>query len=170
LAEPASATEASHVPGPVRFPRKIECDAFLSHRRRDGGAYARLIKLNFELRGRHAFLDVDEKHPTRRFDEKLLRAIERAGSFVLILTPGALDRCVNEGDWLRREIRHAISLDMNIVPVMMPEFKWPKAEELPEDIRPITLCEGLSYSHDYFPAFMDTLIQWAVRESEMAAA
>lgn len=140
-----------------------ETTAFLSHRRREGHAYARLIKANFEMRGHRAFLDIDEKAPTPRFDERLLHALARARSFVLVLTPGALDRCVNEGDWLRREIRHAIGLRKNIVPVMMPEFKWPRVDELPEDIRPITLCEGLSYSHEYFAAFIDMLVSWCSR-------
>ena len=135
-------------------------DAFLSHRRRDGAPYARLIKLNFEVRGRRAFLDVDERQPSRRFDERLLAAIDASRSFVLLLTPGALDRCVNEGDWLRREIVHALSNEKLIVPVMLPEFKWPRADDLPEDIRGLTLCEGISYSHDYFPAFMDMLVRW----------
>jgi tetratricopeptide (TPR) repeat protein len=140
-------------------------DAFLSHRRRDGGAYARLLKLNFEVRGRRAFLDVDEREPSRRFDERLLRAIENSSTFVLLLTPGALERCVNEGDWLRKEISHALNNEKLIVPVMLPDFKWPKADELPEDIRTLTYCEGLSYSHDYFPAFMDMLVSWCSRNS-----
>jgi hypothetical protein len=144
-------------------------DAFLSHRRREGHAYARLIKMNFEVRGRRAFLDIDEKAPTRRFDERLLSALDGSNNLVLILTPGALDRCVNDGDWLRREISYALQQDKNIIPVMMPDFKWPKADELPEDIRPLTLCEGLSYSHEYFPAFMDMLVNWCSVEAAAQA-
>jgi tetratricopeptide (TPR) repeat protein len=146
-----------------RPPAAPETTAFLSHRRREGHAYARLIKANFEMRGHRAFLDIDEKAPTTRFDERLLQALDRARSFVLILTPGALDRCVNEGDWLRREIHHALIRRKNIVPIMMPEFKWPRMEDLPEDIRPLSLCEGLSYSHEYFAAFIDMLVSWCNR-------
>ena len=43
-----------------------------------------------------------------RFDSKLLEEIEKAEDFLLVLPPHGLDRCNDEEDWVRQEIRCAI--------------------------------------------------------------
>ena len=55
-------------------------------------------------------------------------------NFVVILSERSLDRCRHRGDWLRREISHAIQAQHNIVPVFMPGFQMPKSMRLAVDI------------------------------------
>ena len=83
-------------------------DAFISYRRDKGSEVASVIQLELEKFGKYAFLDVTELQ-VGRFDEKLLNVIEKSDSFILVLSDGSLDRCINKNDWLKREIIHAIT-------------------------------------------------------------
>jgi len=44
--------------------------------------------------------------------------------FLVLLTPSALERCGDPGDWLRREIEAALDSRRNIVPLMMEGFDF----------------------------------------------
>lgn len=62
---------------------------------------------------------------------------------------------INPADWFRRELAYALTIDRNIIPIMMDGFKWPEDEQLPEDIRSARRYHGLCYTHEYFEAMMD---------------
>ncbi len=47
----------------------------------------------------------------------ILNQIEARAHFVVILTPGTVERCTEPGDWLRREIEYAMDKQRNIVPL-----------------------------------------------------
>lgn len=131
-------------------------DIFISYRRENGSQMARLLCSNLEERGYKCFLDVEELK-AGHFDEALLRNIESSESFILVLSPGCLDRCRNKGDWLRREIAHAIGLKKRIVPVMLPGFQFPPPENLPEELRDLDRHNAVPYSNDFFKAMMEKL-------------
>jgi len=114
---------------------------FVSYRRDDGAQVARLLRAELQARGYRTFLDVDDLKPGH-FDEALLREIEIAPNFVLVLTPDSLTRCASEGDWVRREIAHALETGRNIIPILMPGFEFSIVPELPEDIRVLSLHPG----------------------------
>src|SRR3954462_14238555 len=92
---------------------------------------ARLIKSELTNRGYCVFLDVADLEKGH-FDDKLLTTIGDTPNFLLVLARGSLERCVNEGDWLRRELRHALATKRNIVPICLPGFFFPPS--LPDDI------------------------------------
>ncbi len=131
-------------------------EAFISYRREGGAETARLIRKELEARGRRIFLDVDDLGSSL-FDERLLREIAAAPNFVVILSPGALDRCAEEGDWLRREIAQAVKTGRNVIPVLKDGFQFPPAEALPADIRELPRNNAVPYSHVYFQAAVDKL-------------
>lgn len=91
---------------------------FISYRRDGGAYYARILKAELEKRGYkdRVFLDYDELNDGR-FDSRIMHAIECAPIFIFILSPGALDRCTNDNDWVRREIIYAMEHERQIVPV-----------------------------------------------------
>ena len=91
---------------------------FISYRRAGGAHYARILKAELEKRGYldRVFMDYDELKDGR-FDSRIERAIEAAPVFIFILSPGSLDRCVEEGDWVGREIIHAARCGRHIIPV-----------------------------------------------------
>ena len=56
------------------------------------------------MRGFSVFLDV-ERLKAGKFDNNLLNSIRQAKHFLLVLTPNALDRCINDDeqkDWVHR--------------------------------------------------------------------
>ncbi len=76
------------------------------------------------------------------FEQKIARAIQACSKrvFLLILTPGALDKRGDE-DWMRKEIALAIKHQLEIIPVIASnyrkddDFDWPN--DLPDEIKPI---------------------------------
>lgn len=130
-------------------------NVFISYRREGGYALARLVYECLQKVGITAFLDLEELR-AGPFNEKLYSAIENCDNFVLILPVDALDRCVNENDWLRLEIEHAILHKKNIIPVMVKGFEFPP--ELPPSIQVLPFFNGVQASREYFDASMKKLI------------
>lgn len=93
---------------------------------------------------------------------------------VVLLTPGALDRCKlahsdHETDWVRREIARALTLGKNIVPVHEHGFTFPKEEELPPDIRDLLSHNCVEWSHTYQDASFSRLERFLKRSPETCA-
>jgi class 3 adenylate cyclase len=128
-------------------------DIFFSYRREGGSDAARSLQLALSDEFR-IFLDVD-RMPSGHFDTTLLRTIEQSPNFVVFLSQGGLDRCSEPGDWLRREITHAIATKRNIVPVTLPGFSFPDPKTLPPEISEVARHDAIEYSHRYFYAMVD---------------
>jgi hypothetical protein len=124
-------------------------DVFISYRREGGAPEARLIKTELERRRLKVFLDVSDLQ-RGHFDEVLLQRIAYAPNFLLVLSPGALDRCDAEDDWMRQEIRQALGTKRNIIPIVLPHFRFPAA--LPPDIAELPRHQAVEYSHTLFDA------------------
>ncbi len=129
---------------------------FISYRRDGGSSTAQLLRLALEKRGLEVFLDVEELG-SGRFNKALLREIENCSVFLSILSPNALDRCTNTGDWVRAEIAQAIACDKLIIPVMVSGFDWPPS--LPDDIAELANFQGVRLIHDMFDACVDKLVK-----------
>ena len=90
--------------------------AFISYRRFGGREYARTLYLELRYRGIKTFFDYTSlQHGD--FSADILRAIEEAPNFIMMVTDGAFERCSDENDWVRKEIEYAKKLGKNIVPV-----------------------------------------------------
>ena len=132
-------------------------DIFISYRRVGGKNYARIIKPELEKRGFRVFLDFDELKDGV-FDQRIMDAIEEAPVFLLILSEGALDRCINEGDWVREEILHAQKTRRHIVPVEVDKTFRQLPDNLPSDIAAII------GSHTWVQIDTETLLQVSMNE------
>jgi hypothetical protein len=108
-------------------------DIFISYRREGGKEIARIIKSYLDAQGFKVFLDFDELKDGV-FDDRLIDAIKESKVFMFILSPKSLDRCVNEGDWVRKEIEHAVSLGKHIIPVNPDGLFKNFPEGLPEPV------------------------------------
>jgi hypothetical protein len=67
-----------------------------------------LLKVHLHLRGFSVFIDV-ERLEAGKFDNNLLQSIRNAKHFLLVLTPQALDRCIQDvecKDWVHRVSMH----------------------------------------------------------------
>ncbi|CAD5221228.1 unnamed protein product [Bursaphelenchus xylophilus] len=133
-------------------------DVFISYRRSTGNQLASLIKVLLQLRGYKVFIDVDKLY-AGKFDSHLLKNIQAAKHFVLVLTPHSLDRLLNDNnceDWIHKELRCAFEHQKNVIPIFDQHFEFPAVEsELPSDIRQITKFNGVRWVHDYQEACID---------------
>ena len=88
-------------------------DVFVSYRRSNGSQLASLLKVHLQLRGFSVFIDV-ERLEAGKFDNNLLQSIRQAKHFLLVLTPKALERCIQDTeckDWVHRvRILHTLYL------------------------------------------------------------
>lgn len=128
---------------------------FISYRREGGDVTAKLICEKLKNCGYTVFYDYDSLSGGY-FDSRILDAIEKCQDFILVLPPHSLDRCVNEEDWVRKEIKHALQCKKNIVPLMLPGFEFPR--ELPGDIAEVTRFNGVQFVMAYFDSVMETVV------------
>ena len=143
-------------------------DIFLSYRRKDAMgnsnvATARTFKLEFERRGMKVFFDYSECTDDY-FSDKILPAIRTCRYFVLVLTKDCLDRCKNEGDWLRREITEAIKYGKKIIPIS-PDgvFEgWPK--DLPEAIGQLSAGDGLQITTIHMDRVFESNVELLIQD------
>lgn len=136
-------------------------DAFISYRRGNGFPVAKLIRDQLKLHGVNCYLDLEEDR-AGKFNESLLDAIRSAPYFILIETKNVFNRCVNEGDWVRREILAATESGRTVIPIRYPGFVWPKkiAEKLPEKIQMLETQQGVLFSQEYLNATIDKLLSY----------
>lgn len=86
-------------------------DVFVSYRRSNGSQLASLLKVHLQLRGFSVFIDV-ERLEAGKFDNNLLQSIKQAKHFLLVLTPRALERCLEDHDgkdWVHRVSKYMSS-------------------------------------------------------------
>ena len=101
---------------------RVEKSVFLSYRRKDQysalSVYQYLTQRNYNV-----FLDYTSI-PSGDFEQIIVSNIKARAHFIVILTPTALDRCNEPGDWLRREIETAIDEKRNIVRKVFDREVW----------------------------------------------
>ena len=110
-------------------------NAFISYRRDNGFLMAQIVHDKLAEKGITTFLDLEELR-AGKFNEKIYEAIEDCDNFILVLPEGALNRCVDPEDWVRKEVLSAIQKKKKIIPIMCEGFDWPRDlyEKLPKEI------------------------------------
>ena len=111
-------------------------DIFISYRRQDGAQYARILQLELEKRGYSVFLDYEEI-VDGVFSMEIQNAIKSAPTFIMVLTPKYLDRCMEDNSWVRREIMLALENGCHFVPVNPDKQFKGVPDDTPEEIRRI---------------------------------
>ncbi len=111
-------------------------DVFISYRRKGGKNYARIIKPELEKRQLSVFLDFDELKDCK-FDKRIMDAIDSSPVFLIILSEGALDRCVDDDDWVRKEIVYAHERGKHIIPVVVDKTFDKIPSDVPQEIKEI---------------------------------
>lgn len=134
-------------------------DVFISYRREGGKDHARTIQQALEKKYR-VFLDFDELNDGV-FDQRIMDAISHSSVFLLLLTKGALDRCSNEDDWVRKEILYASECSCHIVPVTIDDPFDGYPSDLPKEIQDIVGAHQFSelQTRKLFKPSMELLIR-----------
>lgn len=143
----------------------IQYDVFISYRR-DGGEYtARVIYDKLTELGYSVFFDVESLR-SGDFNTKLYDVIDNCKDFIIVLSPNALDRCVNEDDWVKKEVEHAIKQNKNIVPILLRGFTFP--DNLPESIAALPRYNGIEANSQFFDAFISRLKEFLISKPPLA--
>jgi TIR domain len=101
---------------------RVEKSVFLSYRRTNI-PWALAIYQNLTHYGYDVFFDY-EGIAAGDFESVILGNIKSRAHFLILLTPSALERCDEPGDWLRREIETALDSKRNIIPLMFEGFDF----------------------------------------------
>ena len=129
---------------------------FISYRRDGGEDLAGRINDKLKSMGYRVFYDVESMR-SGTFNTQIYAAIDACEDVLLILPPHGMDRCKDEGDWVRLEIAHAIRCGKNIIPIMMRGFEFPT--DLHEDIAKVCDFEGVRAYAEYFGALMNRVVE-----------
>ena len=132
-------------------------DIFISYRRNGGDMVS--ARLYDSLREKKYRVFQDEKEMGAcLFDERLRQVISQSKDFVLVLTPGALDRCGDPEDWVRKEIEWAQISGCNIIPVRTQSFVFP--EGMPAHIKKLDMHNGPMIVASHWESFVVQLTKY----------
>lgn len=133
---------------------------FISYRRAVSRDRAIVIFNHLRQHGYDVFLDV-KTIDSGAFDSVILNQIGARTHFVVLIADGALQRCQNEGDWLRREIEEALKLGRNIVPIIDEGVNFDKEMSyLPSAWRDqFKRINSLPWVHYYFDSALRDLVE-----------
>jgi hypothetical protein len=147
---------------------------FISYRRKLSPFVARSIFESLINHGYDVFMDV-ESIDSGKFETIILHQIAARTHFLAVLTPGALEPTSESGDWLRREVEHAIELQRNVVPVMTQGFEFSKEaakfpqRRFPGRVEELRGFNGIDVPHDYFDEAMRKLRERFLRKPKTVA-
>jgi hypothetical protein len=121
---------------------------FISYRRDESAGYAGWIADSFEeyFGEDKVFRDIDSLEPGLDFSEAIERALESSevllaviGKHWLTATDAAGQRRLeNPHDFVRVEIATALKRNIRVIPVLVQGASMPSADEVPEDLAPLT--------------------------------
>src|SRR6516164_1544349 len=137
---------------------RVEKTVFLSYRRTNFWL-ALAIFQNLTQHGYDVFFDYNGV-ASGDFEQVILGNIRARAHFLVVLTPSALERCHEPGDWLRREIETAIETRRNIVPLLLEGFDFGSpaiANQLTGNLSSLKKYNGIRIPQDYFDAGMERL-------------
>ena len=147
----------------ARFDRSLhvmsEKTVFISYRRDATGKAFRALDQTKSShdRGYDVFLDVD-CIDAGKWAKQILTQVPKRAHFLLLLTPGALDRCADENDWVRREFLLAQECGRNIVPVREESVDLAAMRAAaPEAVKAIFDLQIHTIQHGSFESDVETL-------------
>ncbi len=146
--------------------KRKQYDIFISYRREGGEDKARILNQHLSAVGFNVFFD-HEAGMRQEFETEILAAVEIAPVFIMLLTPYSLDRCANEGDWVRREIERAIAFGKEIIPVNPNYgFSFDGLEgELPESVMALSKIQFAEVDfHKNFKATANSMIEERIKQ------
>lgn len=127
---------------------------FISYRRDGGEFLAGRVSDKLSDMGYSVFYDIESMR-SGAFNNQIYSAIDQCEDVLLVLPPNGLDRCADEGDWVRKEIEYALNSGKNIIPLLMNGFQFPN--DMPASIAPVAMREGVRVDSHYFDAVINRI-------------
>jgi hypothetical protein len=80
-------------------------------------------------------------------------------AWLSLTTDSGESRLHQPSDYVRREIREALSRRHRVVPVLLKRARIPEIEQLPKDIAPLSKLQAIQLRHETFDQDLERLIQ-----------
>jgi hypothetical protein len=144
----------------------LTSSVFISYRREVGALWALALYQQLIAHDVDAFYDIESLREAGPFNQKLLNQIESRPYFLIVLTPGTLDRCQEPGDWLRREIEHAVST------LFTPRFEFADVERFLPPVAADTVrgFSGLELNPTWFTEAINRLTRELLKQVDVASS
>lgn len=148
------------------MPTNDSYDIFISYRRESGEDKARILNQYLSSIGYKVFFD-HESGLSGEFETEILAAVEIAPVFLILMTPHCFERCVNENDWVRREIERAEKFNKEIIPIR-PNYD-PNCDNLsvnlPDSIRQLSKHQFAEIDfHKNFKATASAMVEEQIKK------
>ncbi len=140
----------------MRGPRKTAGKIFISYRRADTrGEAGRLADTLEQYFGKdRIFRDIESIAGGQDFGDAIQNTLANADAIIVLIGPDWLTSKDEKGglrlndpeDWIAEEIAAALELKKLVVPVLVENGQMPRADELPERLRPLSTRNALSLS------------------------
>ncbi len=135
-------------------------NVFLSYRRDDSAAYAGRVydRLVARFGADQVFMDIDRIAPGENFVDAINRHVVESSAVLVLIGPRWADargrsgqrRLHEVGDFVCLEVGAALQSAVRVVPVLVGGATMPRAQELPEVLRPLVALQALEISDGRF--------------------
>ena len=142
---------------------------FISYRRADSAGYSGRVmdRLDRELGRDLVFMDVDAIPLGTNFSKVLHEEVAKCGVLLAMIGPNWVDardehgnrRLDNPNDFVRIEIAAALQRSIPVIPLLLDGARIPKADELPEDLKELSLRNGMEIRHASFQDDLNRLLR-----------
>lgn len=149
--------------GTATVPQQV----FISYRREESAAYAGRIydAMASRFGDKNVFMDV-EMPPGVDFVDQIDEVLSGCAALIVVIGPQWADLAGDDGlprlndpdDFVRREVAAALTRsDVTVIPALVAGATMPRAEQLPEDLRPLARRNALELSHGRWRYDVDRL-------------
>lgn len=148
---------------------------FISYRRSDSTKDARAVyeRLRREFGEQRVFIDFEGIAPGEDFVELLERNLDGCEVLVALIGPGWSDARTEQGDrrlhdaedFVRIELRAALTRGIKVFPVLVDGAIPPRADQLPNDLQPLVRRQAIRLDYTKFEADVTQLVKAIRAES-----
>ncbi|MCL2284238.1 MAG: TIR domain-containing protein [Fibromonadales bacterium] len=133
-------------------------DIFISYRRKGGVQDARMVDIKLRDMGYNVSFDIDTLGKGK-FTDTLRTRLKNCKDFIVIFEPTYYERFYDENgniqpesvlneDWCYLELKNALALGKNIIPLIRRDFRFPS--NLPKDIKDVAEMNAIEVTEKEF--------------------
>ncbi len=146
---------------------------FISYRRSDTAGWAGRLAdhLKSAFGDERVFIDVSDIDPGDDFEHAIDAMLDRVDAVVVMIGPEWTTveddrglRLARQDDHVRREVADALRSDVRVLPVLVDGAVMPGADQLPEDLQPLTRKNAIAVSGTGFRSDLDQIVRMLRRE------
>ncbi|QTR48957.1 toll/interleukin-1 receptor domain-containing protein [Candidatus Thiothrix anitrata] len=121
----------------------MDSKIFISYRRLDSfnESHSLYLSLIESSSPNNIFLDIDNINPGVNFEAAIKKAISQIDAILIMIGPNwegkkedRENKIMEEGDYVRLEVREAIKMGTKIIPILVKRDNMPEESSLPDDI------------------------------------